>query len=213
MGGVKTVADVPRQRFLECSVRALMQLSQKQHLHEGWLSPRMHHRLLSTAEQESDAFLDGDGTLSYVPRTLHHCLKNTSFLDGCAACITTIANVLGRGIVPTVERATRHSHASRLIQDCLQEGGKIEHALDAIFQMVAMAFNDSALHYEQEDEDFQGLPKTALDGEFELASVQCIDLGGGELKERGPHGGRCQGDMPQTHSGGCDSDDGCNDDW
>jgi hypothetical protein len=192
------------------SVRALMPSSQKQHLHEGWLSPRMHNHLLSTAEQESDALFDGHATFSYIPCSLNHCLKKTSFLKGYRACMTTIADVLRRGMVPTVERVTRYSHRSRQIQDYLQQGGKIEYALDAIFQMVAVAFNDNDL-YEEEDEDFQELPETVLDDEFELASVQCINLGGGKLHERGPYGGRYQ-DMPHTYSG-YDSDDGYNDDW
>jgi hypothetical protein len=108
--------------------------------------------------------------------------------------------MLRRGYIPTVRRVKKYS-PSREVNDYLQQGGKIEYALDAVFQIAVIAFDDDNLG-EDDDESFQELPETVLDDAFELASVKCINLGGGTLNERGPYGGRYQ-DMP-------DSDD---DDW
>jgi hypothetical protein len=68
------------------------------------------------------------------------------------------------------------------------------------------------LFFFEDDEDFQESPQTVLDEEFELASVKCIDLGGGKLDERGPHGGRYQEDL-QDSLDGYDSDGYIHDDW
>jgi hypothetical protein len=180
--------------YHECAL-ALMPSSQKRHLHDDWLSPRMAHRILYIAELEGDAFLDGYGNLSYIPRSLSHCMRKSRFINGYGACIRTVANMLRRGYIPTVRRVKKYS-PSREVNDYLQQGGKIEYALDAVFQIAVIAFDDDNLG-EDDDESFQELPETVLDDAFELASVKCINLGGGTLNERGPYGGRYQ-DMPDS---------------
>jgi len=185
-------------------VLALMPSTQKATLISYWLSPRMKFQLLRSAEIEGDAFSDGCGNLSYIPDHLYRNFGTvTTFLKGYQACFFAAAHCLRNGKAPTVNRIKKC--ATRSIREYLALGGKVEYALDAI---IDLASSCDIQYLEEDDEDYQALPETELDDDFEIAKAMCIDYGGGKkMEEKGPYADRTQDhqagfsrDLPESFS-------------
>jgi hypothetical protein len=70
----------------------------------------------------------------------------------------------------------------------MEAGGKVEFALDALFNITEHVLVDGDCGWEYEDfkEQIEAHPSTPLDGSFDIAFCMCVNRGGGSLEDRGP---------------------------
>ena len=69
----------------------------------------------------------------------------------------------------------------------LEAGGKVEFALDALFNKTEHVLVDGDCGWEYDDfkEQIEAHPSTPLDGSFDIAFFMCVNRGGGSLQSRG----------------------------
>jgi hypothetical protein len=177
------------------SMTLLMDQSLRTHLIEGWLSPRMREMLKITAEIEGDQILhEGDlyDVEPFIPTAMRQRDLPAYFATGLGIVFDTAARLLGAGRVPTVDRikssAMRSTSGSRHFTRMLEAGGKVEFALDALFNITekVLVNGDCGWEYEVFKEQIEAYPSTPLDGSFDIAFFMCVNRGGGSLEDRGP---------------------------
>jgi hypothetical protein len=177
------------------SMTLLMDQSLRSHLIEGWLSPRMREMLKITAEIEGDQLLqEGDfySVEPFIPTEIKQKALSKYFIDGFGIVFETVARLLEAGRVPTVDRIKRNALQSTSgahnFKRMLEAGGKVEFALDALFNITEKVLidGDCGWEYESFREQIEAHPSTPLDGSFDIAFFMCINQGGGSLEDRGP---------------------------
>jgi hypothetical protein len=177
----------------------LMDQILRTHLIEGWLSPRMREMLKITAESEADQLLnEGDlyAVELFIPTEIREQGLPECFTTGLGMVFETVARLLRAGRVPTVDSIKRSVsqsiHGGHNFTRMLEAGGKVEFALDALFNITEQVLvkGDCGWEYETFEDAIEAHPSTPLDGSFDIAFFMCINKGGGTLESRGPTGRR-----------------------
>ncbi len=140
------------------SMTLLMDQSLRSHLIEGWLSPRMRKMLQITAEIEGDQLLeegDIDGIERFIPIELRQVSLSAYFSTGLGIVFETVAQLLGAGRVPTVDRikssAMQSTRGTHHFTRMLEAGGKVEFVLDALFNFTEKVLVNGDCGWEYED--------------------------------------------------------------
>jgi hypothetical protein len=173
------------------SMTLLMDQSLRTHLIKGWLSPRMQEMLKITAEIQGDQILqEGDfyEIEPFIPTGMRQRGLPAYFTKGLGIVFETAARLLEAGRVPTVHRIKRSASGTQNFTRMLEAGGKVEFALDALFNITehVLVDGDCGWEYETFKEQIESHPSTPLDSSFEIAFFMCINRGGGSLEDRGP---------------------------
>jgi hypothetical protein len=157
----------------------LMDQSLRTHLIEGWLSPRMREMLKLTAEIHGDKLLrEGDyyEIESFIPTEMRQRGLPAYFISGLRIVFETAARLLEAGRVPTVDRIKRSAlQSSHHFTRMLEAGGKVEFALDALFNITdrVLVDGDCGWEYETFQDQIEAHPSTPLDGSFDIA-FSCV---------------------------------------
>jgi hypothetical protein len=164
------------------SMTLLMDQTLRTHLNEGWLSPRMRELLKITAEIEGDQLLqEGDfyEIEPFIPTEMKQRDFPEDFIDGLGIVFETIARLLEAGRVPTVDRiqrsALQSTSGAHHFKRMLEAGGKVEFALDALFNITEklLVAGDCGWEYEDFKEQIKAHPSTPLDGSFGIGFL-CV---------------------------------------
>jgi hypothetical protein len=176
------------------SMTLLMDQSLRSHLIEGRLSPRMREMLKITADVVGDQLLHEGEIYSierFIPTELRQEDLPAYFITGLGIVFETVARLLEAGRVPTVDRikssALQSTSGTHHFTRMLEAGGKVEFALDALFNITEKVLVDGDCGWEYEDfkEQIEAHPSTPLDGSFDIAFFMCVNRGGGSLQSRG----------------------------
>ena len=171
---------------------------------DGVMSPRMHARLSTVADVSADtcremndmlhftkfqpiSFQDADESvflLHYVPPDFRHEVFK-SFAFGWAQCLESVAVVLRSGHAPTPAAVNQElnspNYDARYTSHFLGRGGRVEHAIAAIFGSTA---SNAAGYPEEIFKDLLSLPAHPLDLDYKgvaakmgILSIEGYDSG------------------------------------
>jgi hypothetical protein len=175
----------------------LMDQSLRTNLIEGRLSPRMRQMLKITADIVGDQLLHEDEVFAvedFIPTELRQDDLPDYFITGLGIVFETVAKLLEAGQVPTVDRikssAMLSTSGAHHFTRMLEAGGKVEFALDALFNITekVLVDGDCGWEYENFKAPIEAHPSTPLDGSFDIGFFMCVNRGGGSLQSRGPIG-------------------------
>lgn len=155
----------------------------RSHLSSDWLSPRMRALIQATAEiNGEDPYIHEDSSCvppSYVMSRIQ-CSRGT-FLCAWQHVLMKIGETFGCRKNPNVEQICQKimGHYEEWeyrgpAKAYFDNGGRIEHALDAVLKMAAVRLGDEGwdeiLEFRQKP-----LVKTPFDEDFDLVRIMCFD--------------------------------------
>lgn len=191
--------------FTQETVLALIPSGSSDELIDEWLSPRMMKMFEITAElsvnivkEDSDVFFVKDKAtplsqcagvfgvhlIHYIPTEILH--QNCqglykSFCDGWGIVWSAIVKVIHNRQAPTITRIEQEIHAMgadlRKWHHFQQKGGKIDYALDALFDVTKKVYRNGDYHwvYNNCKDDIEKIPATESDDMFDVAQAKCFE--------------------------------------